>query len=281
MRHCGRLGFGGGAILVSLMIESLLLALAGGVIGAAAAYFAFNGVADVHDEFPELQPDHVRVPGDARVARARDYLGGGDRAVRRDFARDSGVPDRDRAGAARALIPSIYLMRSLRNRMTAPAQSPALCSPAELRLVFCSVLFQRSLRPKNIRTHMSDNKEKVTGIGGIFFRVQNPETMSAWYRDHLGISPRKATPYLTGAKAKAPISRAAPCGPSFRRHRILRPGPPRLHDQLSRRQLGENGRTTSRRRSDRREGEDYEYGKFAWITDPEGNRIELYEPKGK
>jgi predicted enzyme related to lactoylglutathione lyase len=27
--------------------------------------------------------------------------------------------------------------------------------------------------------------------------------------------------------------------------------------------------------------EDYEYGRFGWITDPEGNRIELWEPKSK
>jgi len=27
--------------------------------------------------------------------------------------------------------------------------------------------------------------------------------------------------------------------------------------------------------------EDYDYGRFAWITDPEGNRIELWEDKGK
>ena len=27
--------------------------------------------------------------------------------------------------------------------------------------------------------------------------------------------------------------------------------------------------------------EEYEYGRFAWIMDPEGNRIELWEPKGK
>jgi len=27
--------------------------------------------------------------------------------------------------------------------------------------------------------------------------------------------------------------------------------------------------------------EDYDYGRFAWITDPEGNRIELWEPKSK
>jgi len=34
---------------------------------------------------------------------------------------------------------------------------------------------------------MSDNIEKVTGIGGIFFRVRDPAKMSAWYREHLGI----------------------------------------------------------------------------------------------
>ena len=29
--------------------------------------------------------------------------------------------------------------------------------------------------------------EKVTGIGGIFFKARDPEHMSAWYREHLGI----------------------------------------------------------------------------------------------
>src|SRR2546426_11813557 len=37
------LGFGSGAVVVSVMIESLCLALLGGAIGAAVAYFAFNG----------------------------------------------------------------------------------------------------------------------------------------------------------------------------------------------------------------------------------------------
>jgi predicted enzyme related to lactoylglutathione lyase len=27
--------------------------------------------------------------------------------------------------------------------------------------------------------------------------------------------------------------------------------------------------------------EEYDYGKFGWIIDPEGNRIELWEPKGE
>jgi putative ABC transport system permease protein len=37
------LGFGRSAVVVSLMLESLALALTGGVVGAAIAYFAFNG----------------------------------------------------------------------------------------------------------------------------------------------------------------------------------------------------------------------------------------------
>jgi len=37
------LGFGGGPVVVSVMAESLLLALAGGAIGGAAAYIGFNG----------------------------------------------------------------------------------------------------------------------------------------------------------------------------------------------------------------------------------------------
>ena len=36
------LGFGGGAVVVSLMIESLVLAVVGGLLGGSLAYFAFN-----------------------------------------------------------------------------------------------------------------------------------------------------------------------------------------------------------------------------------------------
>jgi hypothetical protein len=31
--------------------------------------------------------------------------------------------------------------------------------------------------------------EKVTGIGGMFFRARNPQSLAEWYRDHLGVSP--------------------------------------------------------------------------------------------
>lgn len=31
--------------------------------------------------------------------------------------------------------------------------------------------------------------EKVTGIGGLFFRARDPKTLARWYRDHLGVTP--------------------------------------------------------------------------------------------
>src|SRR5438128_7298153 len=31
--------------------------------------------------------------------------------------------------------------------------------------------------------------EKVTGIGGLFFRARDPEALARWYREHLGIAP--------------------------------------------------------------------------------------------
>lgn len=39
---------------------------------------------------------------------------------------------------------------------------------------------KRSPKPNNL-------SPRVTGLGGIFFKARNPETLSKWYRDHLGI----------------------------------------------------------------------------------------------
>ena len=65
---------------------------------------------------------------------------------------------------------------------------------------------------------------------------------------------------------------------SWNRERAGRPIP--FHDQLPREDLD------GLLKALREEGvevdpkvEDYDYGKFGWIMDPEGNRIELWEPK--
>jgi len=76
------LGFGGGAVIISLMIESLLLALLGAQL--AGTYLSFSQqLSYLDDEFSKLQPGHVCLQGDAGIAGAGNHLGNGDWICRR------------------------------------------------------------------------------------------------------------------------------------------------------------------------------------------------------
>jgi catechol 2,3-dioxygenase-like lactoylglutathione lyase family enzyme len=127
---------------------------------------------------------------------------------------------------------------------------------------------------------MSDNTEKVNGSGGVFFRVGDPALMSAWYRDHLGIPLQhchadfpwreKDRPEVVGDTVwslfPSDTDYFGPSRPAFMiNYRVAD-----LEKLLT--QLRQSGVTVEK-------VEDYDYGRFAWITDPEGNRIELWEPK--
>jgi catechol 2,3-dioxygenase-like lactoylglutathione lyase family enzyme len=129
---------------------------------------------------------------------------------------------------------------------------------------------------------MNSNPEKVTGIGGIFFRAQDPSRMSAWYREHLGIpledghadffwrNPERPEEKgrTTWALFPADTDYFGPSRPAFMiNYRVAN-----LDRMLA--QLRTQGVTIEK-------VEDYDYGRFAWTTDPEGNRIELWEPKDK
>jgi len=124
--------------------------------------------------------------------------------------------------------------------------------------------------------------EKVTGIGGIFFRVRDPEQMAAWYREHLGIHSENGyadflwrhpnqpqeTGRTTWALFPADTDYFGQSRPAFMiNYRVAN-----LEKMLA--QLRRQGVTIEKT-------EDYDYGRFAWLTDPEGNRIELWEPKNK
>ena len=124
--------------------------------------------------------------------------------------------------------------------------------------------------------------EKVTGIGGIFFRVRDPEKMSAWYREHLGIQIEDGHADFAWREGDRPDQAArtvwslfpadtdyfGPARPAFMiNYRVANLD--RMLDQLRKGGI------------EIEKAEDYDYGRFAWITDPEGNRIELWEPLGK
>lgn len=119
--------------------------------------------------------------------------------------------------------------------------------------------------------------ERVTGIGGIFFKARDPDRLKAWYRDHLGV-PLDEHGFVTFETKDDPgpstvwqpfpldTSYFAPSESSFMLNFRVRD----LHAMLA--QLRAAGA-----RVDEKVQEE-SYGKFGWVLDPEGNRIELWEP---
>lgn len=123
--------------------------------------------------------------------------------------------------------------------------------------------------------------KRVTGIGGIFFHARDPKALCAWYRQHLGIDVQAwggaAFPWAdadgqpTGGTTIWSVGAAdnghfAPSTSSFMiNYRV---------DDL-----------TALLQALRDEGcqvlektEDSEYGKFGWVMDSEGNKVELWQP---
>ena len=120
-------------------------------------------------------------------------------------------------------------------------------------------------------------KECVTGIGGIFFRAKDPAAISQWYVDHLGIDP---VPSDYGER-----SWSQEAGPT-----VFAPFPQDTDyfgkaDQawmlnLRVRDLGAMVAQLREANIDVTvDPEEYPNGRFARLHDPEGNPIELWEPK--
>jgi catechol-2,3-dioxygenase len=124
--------------------------------------------------------------------------------------------------------------------------------------------------------------EQVTGIGGVFFKVKDPKGMAMWYRENLGIQSKGGYTDFTW-RDKDHVEEIG--------HTAWRIFPTNTtYFGQSSSSLMINYRVANLERmleQLRRNGvkiekvEDYSYGRWAWIMDPEGNRIELWEPKAK
>jgi catechol 2,3-dioxygenase-like lactoylglutathione lyase family enzyme len=115
--------------------------------------------------------------------------------------------------------------------------------------------------------------ERVTGIGGVFFRAQDRGALGAWYREHLGV------PVDAEGHAIIPESRNTVWSP-FAEDTGYWPADKQwmvnytvddLDAMLA--QLREAGVEVDER-TELLEG----IGRFGWAVDPEGNRFELWEP---
>lgn len=120
--------------------------------------------------------------------------------------------------------------------------------------------------------------EQVLGIGGIFFKARDPKALAAWYREHLGLPLEAGQTYAAFASAAAAEQTVWSVFPTDTSYLGSGPAPfmvnyrvPNLDAMLA--QLRAAGAQVDDK------VEDYDYGRFGWATDPEGNRFELWEPR--
>jgi D-3-phosphoglycerate dehydrogenase len=121
-------------------------------------------------------------------------------------------------------------------------------------------------------------EKRVTGIGGVFFKSKNSKELVAWYGKHLGL---KTDQYGSTFwwKDKDGNDCSTQWSPFADNTDYFNPSEKqfmqnfRVHDLDNLlKKLAEEGVTIVG------EPESYDYGKFAWILDSEGNKIELWEP---
>jgi len=122
--------------------------------------------------------------------------------------------------------------------------------------------------------------KRVTGLGGVFFKAEDRDRLMDWYRNHLGIdsdawgfmfrwkendAPERAgytvwSPFASDTEYFDPSTK--PYMVNFRVDNLTA-----LLDALEKEGVQIVGSI-----------EEEENGKFAWILDPEGNKLELWEP---
>ena len=115
---------------------------------------------------------------------------------------------------------------------------------------------------------------KVTGLGGVFYVVKDPEATRAWYRETLGIDGEYGPQMLwsdeTGDQPYSLISH-------FKDAEYLKPGSPHFMINLRVDDLDGMVAQLKAKGVDVLDSVDEGYGKFAWLLDPDGVKIELWE----
>lgn len=115
--------------------------------------------------------------------------------------------------------------------------------------------------------------QKVLGIGGVFFRAKDPEALSSWYTDHLGIDIADAVwQQSSGPTVFCPFKHDTEYFGRREQQWMINFRVADLDAMVS--QLQSRGIDVEMRPDEW----DSEVGRFARVYDPEGNPIELWEP---
>ncbi len=123
-------------------------------------------------------------------------------------------------------------------------------------------------------------RARVTGIGGIFFKAKDPAGMAEWYRDHLGIPVEDSVALFAwrgGKDGKAHGHTVWSIFPADTKYFGEDSAPFMINYRVK-----DLDRLLEALRAESidvdRDVEESKYGRFGWVRDPEGNRIELWEP---
>lgn len=123
--------------------------------------------------------------------------------------------------------------------------------------------------------------KRVTGIGGIFFNAKDPVSLRAWYKQHLGIDVMEwgGTAFSWSDEEGKPTGGMTVWSINASDTTLYAPSTApfminyRVHELAALLQaLRDEGCQVLDKT------EDGEYGKFGWVIDPEGNKVELWEP---
>lgn len=128
---------------------------------------------------------------------------------------------------------------------------------------------------------MKETSGKVLGVGGIFFRSKDPAGLGSWYQEHLGFqveewgdtrgtsfTPSEMPPasFTVWSAFAAGTEYFGPSGQAYMINLVVDD----LDAALA--NVAAGGAQVLEER------EDHDFGRFGWFVDPDGNRVELWQP---
>jgi predicted enzyme related to lactoylglutathione lyase len=134
-----------------------------------------------------------------------------------------------------------------------------------------------SAAPDGSETQIEAPTERVLGIGGFFFRSRDPKALAQWYELHLGIDP---VPTKYGQKAWEQTAGPTAFSP-FPMDTDYFEAPQAF--MLNFRVRNMDAMVAQLQKADidvKVDPKTYPNGRFAWLHDPDGNKIELWQPEG-
>lgn len=125
---------------------------------------------------------------------------------------------------------------------------------------------------------------KITGVGGVFFKARDPKKLGAWYKKHLGLPFKDAwgCAAIEWSKDRRLDKGVTVWALAEKSTKWFKPSPASFMINYRVDDLDGLLKKLKKAGIKALQGpESHNNGKFAWILDPEGNKLEFWEPNGK